>query len=138
MNTNRLFKAEQKGELGTFLSELSEQQTKLLIQQFKTELQNYERATKNYSDEKFQKFSVPFMAKRTRYLSLLSKELLKKLDEKPSWEEKLQETIDKTMEDVKDDLYIGPVGNDGLYQIGKGCFTGKIGYEQFIKKMDEL
>jgi len=79
MNTSRLFKAELEGKLDKFLDDLTEQQTKLLIQQFRDELKNYENVTKNYSDEKFQKFSVPHMAKRMRYLNKLTTVLIDKV-----------------------------------------------------------
>jgi hypothetical protein len=59
------------------------------------------------------------------------------MSKEEEWLKNLKETVDKVSEQFKDDLYIGPVGNEGLYQIGKGCYTGKEGYEQFIKALDE-
>jgi len=47
--------------------------------------------------------------------------------------------ISKTIsKDMDYDPYIGPVGTEGLYQISKGVFTGKEGYEQFLKELNKI
>jgi len=59
---------------------------------------------------------------------------MKKLN-KENWETKLKGGINNITKEK--DLYIGPVGTEGIYQIGEGCFTGKKGYEQFIKQLNQ-
>lgn len=42
------------------------------------------------------------------------------------WEKELKEYFDNTTKEGCDS-YIGPVGTEGLFQIGKGVFTGEKG-----------
>jgi len=51
---------------------------------------------------------------------------------------KISEISKTNSKDMDYDTYIGPVGTEALYQIGKGVFTGKEGYEQFLKELNKI
>ena len=76
MNTNKLFKADNEGKLHEFLNKLNSVQIKLLVQQLKNDLERYGVASKNYTKEKHDKFSKPYIEKRQKYLNLLFKALM--------------------------------------------------------------
>jgi|SaaInlV_165m_DNA_3_1040750.scaffolds.fasta_scaffold236220_1 hypothetical protein len=75
MNTNKIFKADNEGKLTEFMSNLDITQIKLLVQQLKDDLDRYKVVSKNYSKEKYDKLSKPYIEKRQGYLNLLSRVL---------------------------------------------------------------
>ena len=75
MNIRKLFVAEHDGKIDKFITKLDDVQIKLLIQQLRDYLKNYERCCKNYTPEKMEKFGQPHIDRYMVMMNRLFKEL---------------------------------------------------------------
>lgn len=57
-----------------------------------------------------------------------------KQQKKPPNREEIEAVFTELFKDLPP---IGPVGDSGWYQLGKGCYTGKAGWDKFQEFMKE-
>lgn len=73
MNVNKIFNADSEGKLDKFIDKLTVKETLQLIRSFEDELSRYKIFSKNYSKEKFEKYSIPYIKSRQNYINKLVK-----------------------------------------------------------------
>jgi len=64
LNTSKLHRAMNEGKLAPFIEKLSDSEVRQLVDALKWEIINYKKSSKNYSKEKHEEYSVPYLEKR--------------------------------------------------------------------------
>lgn len=75
MNSRQLFIKLNNGTLDEFISGLDVKNIKLFVRDLKDEIERYEKASENYSTEKKEKYSKPYIESRLLMINKLIKNL---------------------------------------------------------------